>query len=236
MKFGKRTEFEKKFYEDNLMGPSAVRIIDELAGHLTLTPDMRVLDLGCGTGLTSIYLAQEFGVQVFATDLWTPAVENYKRIQAFELEGKIIPIHCDASQELPFADGYFDAIISVDAYYYFGTGADYIDKRMKPLLKSDGFLAVAMPGLKKEFAGNVPDEMKPFWVDEVNDTFHDLNWWRALWSKSESMHVTDAFPLTCNSEAWQDWLKTDNPYAKSDIAMMEAEGGKYFDMLGLVGS
>jgi cyclopropane fatty-acyl-phospholipid synthase-like methyltransferase len=234
MKFGKHTEFADEFYKENLMGPSALRIIDELAGHFSLTPDMRVLDLGCGTGLTSIFLAKEFGMQVFATDLWTSAADNYKRIRAFGLEDKIVPIHADASEDLPFADGYFDAIISVDAYYYFGTGADYIDKRMAPLLKSGGFLAVAMPGLKHEFAGNVPDMMKPFWVEEVDETFHDLDWWRTLWSKSRSMHLTDSFSLTCNSVAWKDWLATDNPYAKSDVAMMEAEGGKYFGMLGLV--
>lgn len=42
---------------------------------------MRVLDLGCGKGLTSVFLAEEFGVQVFAVDLWTTATENYNRLR-----------------------------------------------------------------------------------------------------------------------------------------------------------
>jgi cyclopropane fatty-acyl-phospholipid synthase-like methyltransferase len=37
---------------------------------------MRVLDLGCGRAATSIFLRREFGVQVWATDLWTNASEN----------------------------------------------------------------------------------------------------------------------------------------------------------------
>jgi cyclopropane fatty-acyl-phospholipid synthase-like methyltransferase len=69
MKFGTHTEFPQDFYQKNLMGPSAVRILDELCGRLNLSPDMRVLDLGCGTGLTSICLAQEVGAQMFAADL-----------------------------------------------------------------------------------------------------------------------------------------------------------------------
>ena len=86
MKFGKRTHFDDDFMRQNLMGPSCLRLIDELTTRMNLQPAMRVLDLGCGTGLTSIFLAQEFGVQVFATDLWISPSENYARIRQFGLE------------------------------------------------------------------------------------------------------------------------------------------------------
>ncbi|WP_231503515.1 SAM-dependent methyltransferase [Paenibacillus sp. 1-18] len=39
-------------------------MIEELTGNLHLQKGMRMLDLGRGTGLTSIYLAQKFGVTV----------------------------------------------------------------------------------------------------------------------------------------------------------------------------
>ncbi|MDR1131897.1 MAG: methyltransferase domain-containing protein [Oscillospiraceae bacterium] len=233
MKFGNYTEFDKGFYQQSLMGPSAVMIIEELVKRLRLTDHMRILDLGCGTGLTSIFLAKEFGVKVFATDLWLTATENYARIRAFGLEDKIIPIHADA-HELPFAGSYFDAIISIDAYYYFGTGGDFLDTRMAPLLAKDGFLAVATPGLQKEFGKHVPGLMKPFWADEVNETFHDLDWWKTLWGRSEKMRIEDTFSLACHKAAWADWLECDNPYAKSDIEMMKAENGQYFDTFAMV--
>jgi cyclopropane fatty-acyl-phospholipid synthase-like methyltransferase len=255
MRFGTHTEFTQDFYQKNLMGPSAVRILDELCGRLNLSPDMRILDLGCGTGLTSIYLAQEVGAQVFAADLWISATDNYERFKQFGLEDKIIPIHADASRQqadidltgdwgtipetdassgLPFANAYFDAIISIDAYYYFGTGADYLDKHIAPLLKQGGILAVSMPGLQKEFSGNVPEEMQPFWVDEVDATFHDMDWWKSLWGQSEAMRITDAFAHNCHTLAWEDWLACDNPYASGDRDMMKAEGGKYFTTHGLI--
>jgi len=167
LKFRKRTEIDKDFYQQNLMGPSAVRILEEFAGYFDLAPGMCVLDLGCGKGLTSIFLAREYDMQVFAADLWTPASENHERFLSFGLGDRIIPIHADSSQELPFALGYFDAVVSVDAYYYFGLDEDYLDRYMAPLLKPGGFIAVATPGLQKEFSGVIPDEMKLLWTEEL---------------------------------------------------------------------
>jgi hypothetical protein len=76
--------------------------------------------------------------------------------------------------------------------------------------------------------------MKPFWTDEVNETFHDAGWWKSLWEKSERMMAEDNFSLKCHKAAWEDWLECDNPYTKGDIAMMEAEGGQYFDTIGMI--
>ncbi|MDR1732311.1 MAG: methyltransferase domain-containing protein [Synergistaceae bacterium] len=233
MKFGKHTEFTEEFYRKNLMGPSCVRLLEELSQRLTLSPDMRILDLGCGTGLTSIFLARESGAQIFATDLWLNATENYERFRTFGLDGQIIPIHADAS-ELPFARGYFDLIVSIDAYYYFGTGKDFLDAHIAPLLKEDGVLAVSTPGLLREFAGNVPDVLKPWWIEEVNDTFHDSEWWKSLWGQSEKTTFEGCFQHKCHKIAWEDWLECDNPYAREDIKMMAAENGQYFTTIGLI--
>src|SRR4051794_13867308 len=41
-----------------------------LAEAMHLRSGMRVLDLGCGRATSSIFLHREFGVQVWATDLW----------------------------------------------------------------------------------------------------------------------------------------------------------------------
>lgn len=48
------------------MGPSPLWLVDSLSQHLQLEPGMRALDLGCGSAITSIFLAREFRVRVFA--------------------------------------------------------------------------------------------------------------------------------------------------------------------------
>jgi len=43
--------------------------------------------------------------------------------------------------------------VCVDAYHYFGVEEDYLDRHLAPLVKAGGEIAVAVPGLKEEFAG-----------------------------------------------------------------------------------
>ena len=62
--------FDRDFLRATMMGPNCVRFAEELTANIPLSPHMRVLDLGCGMGLSSIYLARTFGVRVFAADLW----------------------------------------------------------------------------------------------------------------------------------------------------------------------
>ena len=116
----KAYKYNKNFVDQNMMGPNSMVILEELLGKTKLKRGMKVLDLGCGKALSSIFLANEYGVQVFAVDLWINATENYERLRQVHAEDLVIPLHLDAHQ-LPFADGYFDAVISVDAYQYFGS-------------------------------------------------------------------------------------------------------------------
>jgi len=231
MLFGKNTNFDKDFLLQNMMGPNCVRILEELTENIEINPDMRILDLACGCGLTSIYLAQEYNTTVFAADLWICPTENYRRFKEFGLENKVIPIHTEA-HALPFADEYFDAVFCIDAFHYFGADENYLDKHLAPLVKKGGIIAVSIPGLKKEFANGVPEELMPFWQDDIN--FYTLDWWKALWQQSDKIEIIHAFSHLCHSLAWEEWLESPNPYAVRDIDMMAAEGGKYFDTIGLI--
>lgn len=58
------------------MGPNALWLIEALTEVMPIERGMRILDLGCGTALTSIFLAKEFDAEVWATDLWTEASAN----------------------------------------------------------------------------------------------------------------------------------------------------------------
>src|SRR4029079_4863363 len=91
-----------------------------------LRSGMRVLDVGCGRAVSSIFLRREFGVQVWAADLWFSPAENIQRIRAAGVEEGVFPLHADA-RSLPFAPEFFDAIVCVDCFNYFGTDDLYLN-------------------------------------------------------------------------------------------------------------
>jgi len=111
-----------------MWGPNGIRQAEELASHFTITKDMRIFDLGCGSGLSSLYLAQEYGVDIFATDLMMDPTENNERFQSLGIAGKIVPLTIDATQPLPFAKRYSDVIFSVGAYNLFGDNEEMLPK------------------------------------------------------------------------------------------------------------
>lgn len=221
--------FDNSFLLKTMMGPNAMRITEELAGFLPVGRGARILDLGCGMGLSSILLAKKYGATVFAADLWISPTDNYARFNDLELADSIIPVSVDATKGLPFAEGYFDMLVTVDSYHYFGSNKTMLGTLL-PYVKKGGHIGMAVPGLKQDFPdGIVPEEMRPFWQPDMN--IYSTSWWRSLWEKERGIRLETCREMDCLEQAWREWLQSPNPYAQGDIAMMEAEGGKYFNLV-----
>jgi SAM-dependent methyltransferase len=231
------------FLQETMWGPNAIRQAEELASHFTITPDMRILDLGCGLGLSSFYLAQEYGAEVFATDLMAEPTVNYERFQSLGVADKIVPMILDATQTLPFAKEYFNVVFSVGAYNMFGDNEEMLPKLI-PYLKKGGYIAVSIPGLKYEFGDNVPPEMQPFWdVPDVARCVRGIEWWQDLWCKVEGIEIVTISEMACHDIAWKEYLASLKPGFGDDtgelgtewtLDMMAAEGGKYYNTIQLI--
>ena len=77
---------------------------------------------------------------------------------------------------LPFAEGFFDAVISVDAYHYFGAEAGFFSEKILPLLKPDGFAALIFPGWKAPLPTPTPSELFLSWTEEDLTSFQPIQW------------------------------------------------------------
>lgn len=184
-KYPLASKYDPKWMLENAMGSPCLFLVESLAKVMELKPGMRVLDMGCGTALTSIFLAKEFGVTVFANDLWISPSDNWARICEADVQNLVFPIRGEA-HALPYANDFFDAIVCINSFQFYGTADTYVADHMAHLLRSDGQFGLALWGPDKEFDGKVPDELDKelnWWPDFYY--FHSLDWWRWHFEKTK---------------------------------------------------
>jgi cyclopropane fatty-acyl-phospholipid synthase-like methyltransferase len=213
------------------MGPNPLWLVDDLTQHLQLEPGMRVLDLGCGSAITSIFLGREFGLQVWAADLWIEPSANLSRINEAGVGDRVVPVQCEA-HDLPFAHGYFDGVFSVDAYHYFGTDVRYLSY-LAQFVRPGGFLAIAVPGNSTD-----PDDRAEHWGDPGGAmgadwfTFRSATWWERHWSRTRGVDVESAEMV---ADGWDLWYRDLTACAawsgtsvgeQSDAAMLMSDEGR----------
>ena len=137
-----------------------------------------VMDLGSGQGITSVFLAKEYGFKVYATDLWSDAEENRKFFAEMGLtDDQIIPVKADAT-DLKYEKEFFDAVVNTDSYNYFGRDEKYLDEKLLPFVKKGGYIYIVVPGMKKDCHNNIPKELLLSWTPEQLDYIHDIEYWK----------------------------------------------------------
>jgi cyclopropane fatty-acyl-phospholipid synthase-like methyltransferase len=238
-RYPRSSSYDPRWVFDNQMGPNALWLMESLTDVLSIEPGARVLDLGCGRAMTSIFLAKEFGAQIWATDLWIEASANQERIRDAGVDRLVVPIHAEA-HALPFAAGFFDVIVSVDAYQYFGTADLYIGY-ISTFLRDGGRIGAVMPAVFEEVGAAIPDELAQYWDWEFC-CFHGPDWWRTHWEKTGKVRVEVA---DADADGWKDWLRFSEAClptlqgwrkaaASNQAAMLSIDQGRRFGFTRIV--
>jgi SAM-dependent methyltransferase len=213
-------------------GANALWLTEWLAEALDLRPGMRVLDLGCRRATSSIFLHREFGVQVWATDLWFSPAENLQRIRDAGAGDGVFPLRADARM-LPYAAEFFDAIVSIDSFMYYGTDEMYLSYLAR-LVKPGGQIGIAGAGLVQEIAGALPDHLQAWWTPELW-SLHSPQWWRRHWERTGIVDVELSDTLPDGWRLWLDWHRTNYPDNATEITALEAAAGRTLGYVRTVG-
>ena len=234
MHYSKSEKYNTPALQAKIMGPNPVKLEEELLLDHRIPDGALVCDLGSGQGLTSVFLAKEYGFTVYAADLWSDPEENRSFFDEMGLSREqIIPVKADAT-DLPFEKEFFDAVVSTDSYNYFGRDPSYLDEKLLPFVKSGGYLYIAVPGMKKDLHDALPPELLLSWTPEQLDYLHDVDYWREIVGQCRGAEVLSVKEMESNEEVWADWLKQENEYALGDRKAMETGGGKYLNFIALV--
>lgn len=213
-------------------GANALWLTEWLAEAIDLRPNMRVLDLGCGRAASSVFLRREFGVQVWATDLWFSASDNLQRVRDAHVDDGVFPIHADA-RSLPFAPEFFDAILCIDSFVYYGTDDLYLNYLAR-FLKPGGVLGIAGAGLMQEIDTSVPDHLRAWWEPSLG-CLHSAGWWRRHWERTGILDIDVSDTLPDGWRFWSDWQRVVASDNTVEIQALEADRGSHLGYVRLVG-
>ena len=115
-----------------------------LMSEMNITRDTRILEMGCGTGEVSYWMASWSPAQVLGTDLCVPFIEGAKKkYQLTNLEYKVL----DFNDPMTLPDGHFDYIVGNGIIHHLVKNLDDVLASMRRLLKEDGKIIFMEPNL-----------------------------------------------------------------------------------------
>ena len=140
----------------NLETEKAIHLIG-----LSKDQELRILDIGCGTGSQTITLALNLNGLITAVDLFPEFLEKLEqKVKSLGFENNITSMVC-SMDDLPFEDGTFDLIWSEGAIYNIGFEKGV--KEWQRYLKPGGYLAVSEASWITEAR---PKEVEDYWLGE----------------------------------------------------------------------
>ena len=133
-----------------------IKVIERLFSQIDLSNVKNVLEVGCGIGVLSSYLAEKYGWKVTGIDLDPEQIKSAKKTHR-ENENLNF-IEADATKLL-FMDNKFDLVLSVDALHHIPNRNKTFDE-INRVLKSNGFyilVDIALPKFFRKFSIPVND-------------------------------------------------------------------------------
>jgi SAM-dependent methyltransferase len=204
-RFPLSSQYEPAWLLELDMGPHPLWQLEDLLVSLGLRPGDRVLDLGCGRGATSVFLAREADVEVVALDRWVGETQLQAVIDAAGVAEQVEVRRGDV-RALPFDDAEFDAIVSIDAFEYFGTDVHLLPSLLR-VLRPGGRIGVSTPALKLDPYERTPPALVTSLVGWEAAAWHAPRWWQRHWELTGLLTEVTARMQPGSRDDWIMWAR-----------------------------
>lgn len=124
--------------------------------------------------------------------------------------------------DMPFAQNYFDTVISVDAYHYFGCKAGVFAEKILPFVKENGHVMIAVPGLKEEPKGKLKQLFETWAEGNDSELFKTAAWWeKLLKDECGDRGEVKVLEAECYDTAWQEWFRSGHEFGLRDKEFLD---------------
>ena len=180
------------------MNESHARLVDWGLAQLELRAGDTVLDIGCGGGNTLARMAERVTEgHLTGIDYAETSVEASRRFNASLVDAGHMEILHGSVEALPFADAHFDAVVTVESFYFWPSPEKSLEEVARVVKKGGTFLLLAeiygrddLPeGIRAKVAGYdltnpTPEEFERLFraagFSEVTLHFKDGEYWIAV--------------------------------------------------------
>jgi len=149
-----QNELVRVLFGDSLH-PGALSLTEKLGKKINLDDKKKVLDVGCGVGTSSIFLAKKFGCSVSGIDLSEKNIKIANSVASEQKLENITDFQVGDAEKFDLNDNTFDSVICECALCLF---PDKIaaTKEMFRVLKKEGYLGISDVVIR----GKLPEEMQ----------------------------------------------------------------------------
>ena len=130
------TRIEKRFVNRKKKSERNIKILESALNLVDLTKIKSVLEIGCGIGFVSHYLAETYKFDMYGTDYDPEQIRIAEKIQP-----KIEHLHfqVEDATHLTFEDSSIDLVLSQNVFHHIPHWEDAI-KEITRVLSSGGYL------------------------------------------------------------------------------------------------
>lgn len=214
-------------------GPGSFEMALPLVEAVGITPGMRVLEVGGGSGQIAVTLAKHWNVNVFTLEPWFGGEQIQARAQAADVFDRVIALKTRA-QNLRFADATFDAVISVGSFEMIAEDRAAALAQMVRVAKPGARVGIAEPMC---LPAPIPVRLRE--LDRVR--FHDgrgfeLHFrsvdWNAQLFEQNGLTVTERSYF---SDAVKWWREYSEQVSDAERALIQADSGRWASLGMVVG-
>ncbi|MEC5424570.1 class I SAM-dependent methyltransferase [Virgibacillus sp. C22-A2] len=139
--------------------PGGLQLTKEMLEEELIDESMSILDVGCGTGQTSAYIAKTYSSYVTSLDNNEVMVDKAKK--RFTSAGLPIEVIKGNAEKLPFNDNHFDMVLSESVVSF--TNASLTLQEIKRVLKPGGIMLAVEMVLNTSLAKEEIDSLNNFY-------------------------------------------------------------------------
>jgi len=177
------TSFEKRFVNRQKKGGRNIARVRDVFTQIDLSNIHDVLEIGCGVGAVSAFLAREYQMRVIGTD-FDPEQIDIARLR--NPEDAHFQYQVENAAALSFESNAFDLIISQNVFHHIPAWENAIHEAER-VLRPDGYFIwydLAFPGFFAQIFKPYVHQYSLYTIDDVRFTFDKVGFTQLSYQRS----------------------------------------------------